>query len=140
MSLPLGTMLFTSCAITEKQQIDYQNYYRKDVKTPAQLFPIEPAVTPVLAQKGDLVMSGTSTTSGQSIDDPKESFTENDGIAEFETNQLHQWVNGAYALTDKWSVTAQYTGGKGENSVDIEVNAGYNLRCRCLLDMVFADP
>ncbi len=115
----LGMMLFTSCAITEKQQIDYQNYYRKDVKTPAQLFPIEPAVTPVLAQKGDLVMSGTYTTSGQNIDDPKESFTENDGIAEFE--QIN-YISGsmAYALTDKWSVTAQYTGGKGENSVDIE--------------------
>lgn len=114
-----GMFLFSACSITQQHVVNYQNYYRNDVKTPAQLNPITPAFTPVLENKGDLVISGTYTTSGSNIDDPKESFTDNDGIAEFENIN---YVSGsmAYSVTDKWSVTAQYSGGKGQNSVEID--------------------
>ncbi len=111
-------LLLSSCTVTETVLYNYQDYYRKNIETPAQLTAIEPVTAPLLHQKGDISISGSMTVSGKDVEDPRKTYSEPEGKAKLESLQYFTG-SVAYGLNDKWTLHGQFTGGNDRHTIDI---------------------
>lgn len=108
------------CAVTQKgETVTYQNYYRKDIKTPVQPHSSSTTYVSPFFNKGEVAVSGSFTTSGTNYNNPKDSYTDEDGKSKFEKINLYSGL-AQYALNDKWSIFAEYSGGNDENVTSIK--------------------
>lgn len=124
----LLSLLLGSCTIT------FPNYHRREVKTPAQLYPISPVDIPSDPHKGDLSVSAGFTTSGRDEEKPKTDYRSPEGKANL-TSLTSATGTVSYALNDHWTLSAAATKGADSKIVDIK---NYSQQVNLLEDVLLA--